>query len=112
MLSVSSWMPLFNCVLTFLINLYRYVLNMCRYITTSGVIIIRVLPTQFIHVFNNIHTINSNYFPKNTDLLVLSMKENCFMCEIRNKSLYLTLYVPCIIFQCVDKPTRCNTSYE
>ena len=24
----------------------------------------------------------------------------------------LTLYVPCIIFQCVDKPTRCNTSYE
>jgi hypothetical protein len=24
----------------------------------------------------------------------------------------LTLYVPCIMFQCVDKPTRCNTSYE
>ena len=25
---------------------------------------------------------------------------------------FLTLYVPCIILQCVDKPTRCNTSYE
>ena len=24
----------------------------------------------------------------------------------------LTLYVPCIILQSVDKPTRCNTSYE
>ena len=24
----------------------------------------------------------------------------------------LTLYVPCIVFQCVDKPTRFNTSYE
>ena len=24
----------------------------------------------------------------------------------------LTLYVPCIMFQCADKPTRCNTSYE
>ena len=24
----------------------------------------------------------------------------------------LPLYVPCIMFQCVDKPTRCNTSYE
>ena len=24
----------------------------------------------------------------------------------------LTLYIPCIMFQCVDKPTRCNTSYE
>ena len=24
----------------------------------------------------------------------------------------LTLYVPCIILQCVDKPTRCNTSYK
>ena len=25
----------------------------------------------------------------------------------------LTLYVPCIMFEtCVDKPTRCNTSYE
>ena len=24
----------------------------------------------------------------------------------------LTLYVPCIMFQCVDKPTRYNTSYE
>ena len=24
----------------------------------------------------------------------------------------LTLYVPRIMFQCVDKPTRCNTSYE
>ena len=22
------------------------------------------------------------------------------------------LYVPCIILQCVDEPTRCNTSYE
>ena len=27
-------------------------------------------------------------------------------------SINLTLYVPCIMFQCVDKPTRCNTSYE
>ena len=25
---------------------------------------------------------------------------------------FLKLYVPCIMFQCVDKPTRCNTSYE
>ena len=25
---------------------------------------------------------------------------------------FLTLYVPSIMFQCVDKPTRCNTSYE
>ena len=24
----------------------------------------------------------------------------------------LTLYVPCIKLQCVDKPTRCNTSYD
>ena len=24
----------------------------------------------------------------------------------------LNLYVSCIMFQCVDKPTRCNTSYE
>ena len=24
----------------------------------------------------------------------------------------LTLYVPCIMFQCVDKLKRCNTSYE
>ena len=24
----------------------------------------------------------------------------------------LTLYISCIIFQCVGKPTRCNTSYE
>ena len=24
----------------------------------------------------------------------------------------LTLYVPCIMFQCVDKLRRCNTSYE
>ena len=24
----------------------------------------------------------------------------------------LTLYIPCIMFQCVDKPTRCNTSCE
>ena len=24
----------------------------------------------------------------------------------------LTLYVPCIMSQCVDKPTRCNTAYE
>ena len=24
----------------------------------------------------------------------------------------LTLYLPCIMFQCVDKLTRCNTSYE
>ena len=24
----------------------------------------------------------------------------------------LTFYVHCIMFQCVDKPTRCNTSYE
>ena len=27
-------------------------------------------------------------------------------------SLHLTLYVSCIMFQCVDKQTRCNTSYE
>ena len=26
--------------------------------------------------------------------------------------IYLTLYVPSIMFQCVDKPKRCNTSYE
>ena len=24
----------------------------------------------------------------------------------------LTMYVSCILFQCVDKPTRCNISYE
>ena len=24
----------------------------------------------------------------------------------------LTLYVPCIMFQCADEPKRCNTSYE
>ena len=24
----------------------------------------------------------------------------------------LTLYIPCIMFQCVDKPTRSNTSYK
>ena len=28
------------------------------------------------------------------------------------QSTNLKLYVPCIMFQCVDKPTRCNTSYE
>ena len=30
------------------------------------------------------------------------------ICTISNS----TLYVPCIMFQCVDKPTRCNTSYD
>ena len=29
-----------------------------------------------------------------------------------NEAIFLTLYVPCIMFQCVDKPTRCITSYE
>ena len=32
--------------------------------------------------------------------------------EWKNNSLNLMLYVPCIMFQCVDKPTTCNTSYE
>jgi hypothetical protein len=26
--------------------------------------------------------------------------------------IHLTLYVSCIMFQSVDKPTRCNISYE
>ena len=30
----------------------------------------------------------------------------------KNWKTNLTLYVPCIMFQCVDKPTRCSTSYE
>ena len=40
---------------------------------------------------------------------------HCSSCYIVSTSLnkvYLTLYVPCIIFQCVDNPTKCNTSYE
>ena len=28
------------------------------------------------------------------------------------KSFNLTLYVPCIILQCVDEPTRCTASYK
>ena len=36
-----------------------------------------------------------------------------FLTQQRNMTAeFLTLYVPCIMFQCVDKPTRCNTSYE
>ena len=31
---------------------------------------------------------------------------------LNQHSANLTLYVPCIMFQCVDKPTRCNTYYE
>ena len=30
----------------------------------------------------------------------------------RRKVANLTLYVPCIMFQCADKAKRCNTSYE
>ena len=30
----------------------------------------------------------------------------------RTPSAFLTLYVPCIMFRYVDKPTRCNPSYE
>ena len=32
--------------------------------------------------------------------------------ETSNYLFYLTLYVPCIMLQCVLNPTRCNTSYK
>ena len=47
------------------------------------------------------------FFPHTTYLCV---SYDSHMIERLPKS--LTLCEPCITFQCVDKPTRCNTSYE
>ena len=49
--------------------------------------------------------------------VVASLFSFCRLCDrifaaLATKVFLLTLYVPCIMFQCVDKPTRCNTSYE
>ena len=39
-------------------------------------------------------------------------KMYCVLLREYSNILYLTLYVRCVLFQCVDKPTRCNTSYD
>ena len=39
--------------------------------------------------------------------LNLTLYVSCIMLQCVDK-----LYVPCIMFQCVDKPTRCNAPYE
>ena len=49
---------------------------------------------------------SSAYLPKNK-MLDWQKRYPCYKCYY-----FLTLYVPCIVLQCVDKPTRCHTSYE
>ena len=44
-----------------------------------------------------------------SNLKIVGSRKSIF---IKFQLFNLTLYVPCIILQCVDKPTRCNTSYE
>ena len=49
-----------------------------------------------------------------TQGLFILKKINNFLCMnfVSPVQSNLMLYVPCIMFRCVDKPTRCNTSYE
>ena len=46
------------------------------------------------------------------DHQILHMRTASRFFSVEISIIDLPLYAPCIMFQCVDKPTRCNTSYE
>ena len=69
--------------------------------------------TTVFHNAFNIHKPINNFFhiPRKFYLNV-QLYRPAEVDSSERSSFNLTLYVPRIMFQCVDKPTRCNTSYE